>query len=125
MENVYPLKHECYKIIGSCMEVHRVLGPGLLEAVYHEALSIELTNGKIPYSQEVELHINYKGEVLAKKYKADFICFDEVIVELKAVKELDDIHTAQLINYLKITEKKVGLLVNFGSESLEFKRLIN
>lgn len=98
MKEVYPLKHECYNIIGCCMEVHRVLGSGLLEAVYQEALSIELGNKNIPFAQEVELQIDYKGEILTKKYKADLICYDEVIVELKAVKELDDVHYAQLIN---------------------------
>ncbi|MCT4589789.1 MAG: GxxExxY protein [Carboxylicivirga sp.] len=125
MKEAFLLKHECCKIIGSCMEVHRVLGPGLLEAVYQEALSIEFRDNKIPFNQEVELQINYKGNILAKKYKADFICFDEVIVEIKAVKEFDEIHLTQLINYLKITRKKIGLLVNFGSESLDFKRVIN
>ncbi len=107
------------------MEVHKYLGPGLLEAVYQEALAMELKQNKIPFAQEVELQIDYKGVILNKKYKADLICFNEIIVELKAVKELDDIHYSQLINYLKITNKKVGLLINFGSESLEFKRFIN
>ncbi|MCU4164197.1 GxxExxY protein [Carboxylicivirga caseinilyticus] len=118
-------KRECYRIIGCCMEVHKYLGPGLLEAVYQEALAMELKQNKIPFAQEVELQIDYKGVILNKKYKADLICFNEIIVELKAVKELDDIHYSQLINYLKITNKKVGLLINFGSESLEFKRFIN
>lgn len=118
-------RQECYKIIGCCMEVHNELGSGLLEAVYQEALAFELTSKKIPFIQEKELVINYKGQVLNKKYYADFLCFDKIVVELKAVSELNDVHFAQILNYLKITGMRLGLLVNFGEESLEYKRIIN
>ena len=107
------------------MEVHRVLGSGLLEAVYQEALAIEFESQKIQYVQEQELVIEYKGRTLDKKYRADFICFDEIIIELKAVSELTDVHLAQTINYLKITGNKLALLINFGCESLEYKRVVN
>lgn len=118
-------KQECYKIIGCCMEVHNELGSGLLEAVYQEALAIELKNKEIPIIQEKELTIMYKRKVLNKKYYADFICYYKIIVELKAVSELNEVHFAQILNYLKITGKRLGLLVNFGEESLEYKRIIN
>ncbi|BAX78625.1 GxxExxY protein [Labilibaculum antarcticum] len=124
MKQDYILKKECYKIIGSCMEVHSELGCGFLEAVYQEALEIELVEKEIDFEREVELGIVYKGNQLDKKYYADFLCFDEVIVELKAVKTLDDIHTAQVLNYLKATGKRVGLLINFGATSLQYKRFI-
>ncbi len=107
------------------MEVHSVLGGGMLEAIYQEALAIELSNRRIPFKREEELIVNYKGMELNKRYKADFICFDEVIIELKAVAKLTDEHMAQVINYLKITGKKLALLVNFGKGSLEYKRVIN
>lgn len=125
MSGEFLYKQECYDIIGCCMEVHSVLGPGLLEAVYQEALSIELANQEIPFIKEKELEVTYKDQVLDKKYIADFICFDEIIIELKAVKELNEVHFAQLLNYLKITDKRLGLLVNFGSDRLEYKRIIN
>jgi len=120
-----PDKEKTYKIIGCCMEVHSVLGGGMLEAIYQGALAIELTNKGIPFKKEKELSVTYKGVQLEKKYKADFICYDEIIVELKAVSELTEVHMAQVINYLKITGKKLALLVNFGKESLEYKRIIN
>ena len=117
-------KSECYKIIGCCMDVHSNLGCGFLEAVYQEALELELIRNLIPYELESQIDIHYRGVVLDKKYYADFICYDEIILELKAVKCIEDIHVAQLINYLKATRKKVGYLINFGSKSLEYKRFI-
>lgn len=125
MPGKFLYKQECYDIIGCCMEVHSILGPGLLEAVYQEALSIELRNQEIPFMKEKELEVTYKDQVLNKKYIADFVCFDEIIIELKAVKELNEVHMAQTLNYLKITDKRLGLLVNFGSDRLEYKRIIN
>lgn len=106
------------------MTVHTELGCGFLEAVYQEALEIEFVKADIDHRREYQIEINYKGIVLDKKYFADFLCCDAIIVELKAVKSLDDNHTAQLMNYLKATDKKVGLLVNFGAKSLEYKRII-
>ena len=107
------------------MAVHNELGCGFLEAVYQEALEEEFKIRNIPYLREVEISIAYKGKVLNKKYVADFICYDNVVVELKALIELNSIHKAQLINYLKITGNDLGLLINFGKQSLETKRVIN
>jgi len=113
-----------YSIIGAAMEVHRNLGNGFLEAVYQEALEKEFKLRNIPYVREHTIHIRYKGEVLSKYYIADFICYESVIIELKAVSELTKSHEAQLLNYLKATGIKKGLLINFGSTSLQTKRKV-
>lgn len=115
---------ECYKIIGAAMMVHKELGAGFLEDVYQEALELEFQERGIPYEREVTLHIAYKGKHLKKFYKADFICYGKIIVELKALSELTGEHEAQTINYLKATGHKVGLLINFGEHSLKYKRLV-
>lgn len=117
-------KEESYKIIGAAMAVHRELGPGFLESVYQEALELEFQDKKVPYQREVSLTITYKGKALLKEYVADFVCFNKIIVELKAVKELDPIHEAQVFNYLKATGFKLGLLINFGEASLVYKRIV-
>ncbi len=117
-------KDESYKIIGACMKVHNELGCGFLEAVYHEALAIELKNQNIPFTQKQQLNIIYRGQTLNKHYEADFICYNEIIVEIKATSSLSSTDEAQVINYLKATNKKLGLLINFGTESLEHKRLV-
>jgi len=117
-------KDESYKIIGACMEVHRTLGCGFLEAVYQEALSIEFEKRNIPFVREKMLEIIYKGIILEKEYVADFICYDKIIIETKAVNQIQSEHIAQTLNYLKITEFKLGLLVNFGAKSLETKRIV-
>ena len=114
-----------YAIIGAAMEVHRELGPGFLEAVYQEALTIELSVRGIPFQREVELPIAYKGKTLQTAYRADFICYDEVVIELKSIKQLGVIEEAQLLNYLKATGYQVGLLINFGAASLETRRFVN
>ena len=124
MNNDILYREECYKIIGACMEVHKELGPGFLEPVYQEALSLEFYVQGIHFEKEKDIHIVYKGKTLDKCYKADFLCFDKIIVELKALSELSNDHIAQLLNYLKATKLRVGLLVNFGSPSLVYKRLI-
>jgi len=116
-------KEETYRIIGAAMEVHSTLGSGFLEAVYQEALAMEFERKGIPFKQEEKLKIKYKDQILSKYYEADFICYDKIIVETKAIKELSGIDEAQVINYLKATGLKIGLLINFGSESLEHKRL--
>ena len=117
-------EQETYKIIGAAMEVHSNLGSGFLEAVYQEAFAIELEKRNIQFKQEEKLKIKYKDQVLSKYYEADFICYDKIIVETKAIKELSGIDEAQVINYLKATGLKIGLLINFGAESLEHKRLL-
>ena len=114
-----------YAIIGAAMEVHRELGSGFLEAVYHEALAIEMTSRNIQFIHEVELPVIYKGQQLATSYRADFICFDKVIVEIKALRELSTLQEAQILNYLKASVLGVGLLINFGAESLQHKRFVN
>ncbi len=110
-------------IIGAAMEVHRVLGHGFLEAVYEQALAIEFDDRGIPYERQRQLVVSYKKHV-AGNYVADFIVDDKVIVELKAVKKLTEVHKAQLINYLKSTHIRLGLLFNFGEPSLKFTRRI-
>ena len=121
MDLIY--EKETYKIIGAAMEVHSRLGSGFLEAVYQEALAIEFVKRSIPYIKEAKLEITYKERTLQKYYQADFICYDKIIVETKAQKELTGIDEAQVINYLKATGLKIGLLINFGAESLDHKRL--
>jgi len=117
-------KLETYKIIGAAMEVHKELGCGFLEAVYQEALELEFQYQKIPYQREAKLDIYYKEQLLEKYYVADFICYDKVIVELKALSALASEHEAQLLNQLKSTKLKIGLLINFGRQSLEHKRMV-
>lgn len=117
-------KDEVYKIIGAAMVVHKELGCGFLEAVYQEALSLELEEQKIPFEQEKEIEIYYKDLLLNKKYRADFVCYDKIIIEIKALSSLTSEHESQLLNYLKASETKVGLLINFGSKSLQYKRMI-
>lgn len=117
-------KDECYNIIGCAMDVHNELGYGFLEAVYQEALSIVFTEKKIPFVREKILDITFRGKTLDKKYVADFICFDDIIVELKASEGLTDVDLAQVLNYLKATGKKMGLLLNFGTPRLQTKRVI-
>ena len=106
------------------MEVHRQLGCGFLEPVYQQALVIEFTARSIPFRREMKLPIDYKGQRLSVEYRPDFICFDSLIVELKALARLSGTEEAQVINYLKISGYEVGLLLNFGARSLEHRRLV-
>ncbi len=117
-------KEEVYQIVGAAMEVHKELGCGFLEAVYQEALAIEFEERKIPFEEEKEIEIFYKDLRLDKKYRADFFCFNKIIVEVKALSGLAPEHESQLLNYLKATEEKVGVLLNFGTSSLQYKRMV-
>ena len=119
-------KEESYKIIGACFEVYKEKGNGFLEAVYQECLSIEFTEQDVPFVEKPRLRLDYKGRELRQTYEPDFLCFEEIIVEIKAVKQLADEHRAQVINYLKATGKQLGLLVNFGHyPKIEHERFVN
>ena len=111
------------KIINACLEVHNELKNGFLEPVYQEALECEFNIQGIPYEREKKLNIMYKGTKLNKEYFADFYCYDNIIVELKAVSKLGNEHKAQVINYLKAVNKEIGLLINFGKSSLQWERI--
>lgn len=118
-------KDEVYAIVGAAMDVYNDLGPGFLENVYQEAMEIEVSARKIPSKALQEIHIKYKGRPLKKFYIADLICYDKIIVEIKAMDKLTLKEEGQLINYLKATGMKVGVLINFGHyPSLEWKRLV-
>lgn len=118
-------KDEVYSIIGAAMEVHKELGQGFLESVYQETLSIELKKRNIPFSKETKLNILYKGIDINKFFISDFVCYNKIIVELKALSGIAPEHEAQVINYLKATNYRLGLIINFGSKSLQYKRIIN
>ena len=119
-------KEETYKIRGAIYYVYSVLGDGFLEAVYQEALEIEFQRRGIPYEREKELEIVYDGVVLQKKYVADFVCYGKIIIELKAISELEDSNRGQIRNYLKATNFRLGLLVNFGCPyGVEIERRLN
>ncbi len=105
---------ESYAIRGAIFEVYRVLGSGFLEAVYQESLQIEFSRRQIPFKAQVELPLVYKDQPLLQIYRADFICFEKIIVEIKAIKDIGDEHRAQVFNYLKATNYRLGLLVNFS-----------
>ncbi|GGA64292.1 hypothetical protein GCM10008015_01490 [Flavobacterium palustre] len=123
MENFY-LKEETYRIIGICMEVHKILGKGHSEKVYGDALEYEFQKNEIPYSREVKYNIEYKEIILPTYYYADFVVFEEIILELKAIKELTSSEVKQTLNYLAASKNKIGLLANFGEDSLKHKRII-
>ena len=125
MDEKIIFKEESNKIIGICMIIYSTLGNGFLEAVYSEVLEKEFVKNNIPYQREVKLDLFFNGEKLDKKYKADFICFDNIILEIKAVSFIHENFTKQTLNYLKATDKKLGLLINFGEKSLKYKRIIN
>ena len=113
-----------FAVIGAAMEVHKHLGCGFLEPVYQEALALEFTRRNIPFRSEIKLPVYYKGQLLATNYCADFICFDSVVVELKALAHMSGTEEAQVINYLKATAYEIGLLLNFGGRSRQHRRLV-
>jgi len=118
-------KEEAYETVGICMEVHNELGPDLLEIVYKEAIEWELDNRFIHYEREKEFHVYYKKHLLRKKFNADFIVYDKIILEIKARESISNEDIAQTINYLKLSGCQLGLIVNFGRSKLEVKRLVN
>jgi len=122
MDLIYP--EEAYQLVGLAMRVHRELGCGFLEPVYQEAFEILLRRNAVPFEREKLLPIYFMGEKLKKEYYADFVCFDKIIVEFKAVSELTAVHEAQVMNYLKAAHFKLGLLFNFGQTSLVHRRIV-
>lgn len=125
LDNKILYQEESFKIIGACMKVHRSLGAGFLEAVYEEALEKEFLIQDIPFKRQLKLELYYDKEKLNKFYRADFVCYDAIVLEIKAVSQIPDIFYAQLKNYLKCTNMELGMLINFGTLSLTYKRIIN
>jgi len=117
-------KEEFYKIIGICMEVHRNLGRGFLEIVYKDAMEYEFKLANISYKREKEYKINYKGTILPHKFFADFVVYDDIILEVKAVNAIADEFIKLMLNYLATSKCKLGIIVNFGEDSLKYKRLV-
>ncbi len=122
-DNGLLFKNESFSIIGAALEVHKVLGCGFIEVVYQEALEEEFKKRNIPFEREKELLINYKGKQLSKTFRADFICYNRIIIELKAVSQFTDDHYAQLYSYLKASNLPLGILINFGKANLDYYRL--
>ncbi len=123
-EQDYPLQEESYEIIGICMEVHRVLGRGLLEVVYKDALEYEFKQNNVTYEREKKYEVNYKGIILPHHYFADFVIYDSIILEVKAQKNIVEEHYSYVINYLALSDCKLGLIINFGEKSLVTKRVV-
>ena len=123
MENFY-LKEETYTIIGLCMEVHKILGKGHSEVVYKDALEHEFKLNSIPFEREKKYEIEYKDIVLPRKYVADFVVYDEIILEAKAIECFSNSNIKQTLNYLAASKNQLGLLVNFGEDSLKYRRII-
>jgi GxxExxY protein len=118
-------KEESFTIIGACMKVHGSLGAGFLEAVYEEALEREFQTLKIPFKRQVKLDLYYDNQKLKKQYRADFVCYDAIILEIKAEPQIPVTFYMQVQNYLKCTNMELGMLINFGTPSLTYKRMIN
>ena len=117
-------RDETHQLIGLCMEVHRELGKGHDEVIYKDALVVELSRGSIPFEREKKFEIAYKGVLLAHPYYADFVIWEKIVFEAKAVEALTDSHVKQVLNYLAASKLRLGLLVNFGADSLEWKRVV-
>ncbi len=120
----FSLSKETYEIIGLCMEIHRILGKGFSEVVYKDALEYECRSQNIPYSREKIFKVNYKGHFLPHYFTADFIVYEDIIIEIKAQKGLVDENVSQILNYLKVSKCPLGLLFNFGDDALRFKRYV-
>ena len=126
MSEEFPLKDETYRILGACFEIYNEMGRGFLEPVYQECLELELRLQEIPFESQVTLELEYKGHKPDKRYQPDLICFESVVVEIKATSSLSIDHEAQLLNYMNAGAFEVGLLVNFGHyPKLEYTRLVN
>ena len=126
MDEKILFKEESYKIVGACFEVYKEIGSGFLEAVYQECLAMEFRDRGIPFVEQPKLKLTYKTQQMKQVYQPDFVCFDQIIVEIKAVKTLTDEHRAQTINYLKATHNPLGLLINFGHyPKIEHERYLN
>ncbi|MBQ9361994.1 MAG: GxxExxY protein [Bacteroidaceae bacterium] len=123
MDEHYIYGKESYRIVGAAMEVHKVLGCGFTEPIYQEALEKELQLQKIPYEREKIFNVTYKGMNLAKTFRVDFVCFNKIIVELKAVSDFSNEHYSQVYNYLKASGLQLGILFNFGNSSLQYERI--
>jgi GxxExxY protein len=123
IKNEYPESELTGKIIGCAMEVHKILGNGFQEVIYQRALAIEMANEKLEFSREHEMDIIYKGEIIGGR-RVDFFIEGKIMLEIKAVAHLEDVHLAQAINYLEAYGIKIGLLINFGNTSLQFKRVM-
>ena len=117
-------REETHRLIGLCMEIHRELGKGHDEVIYKDALVVELSRASLPFDREKKYEITYKGVLLPHHYFADFVVWDKIIFEAKAIEKLTDSHVKQVLNYLAASKLRVGLLVNFGADSLEWKRII-
>lgn len=117
-------KEESFRIIGKCFDVYNILGGGLLEVVYKDALEYEFKSAGIPFTREKEYKIHYKDITLPHTFYADFVVMDKIILEVKSIASFAAVHTAQLLNYLAISNMKLGLLVNFGPEKVEYKRVV-
>lgn len=124
MDSQIIYKEEAFKIIGCCLEVHKELGKGFNEVIYKDALEIEFQIKDIEYKREKEYDIAYKGHILPRKYYADFVLMDKIILEIKAIEMLTDSNIKQIWNYLATSKLRLGLLVNFGEDSLKYKRII-
>ncbi|MBI3501866.1 MAG: GxxExxY protein [Bacteroidetes bacterium] len=120
----YPMQEDSFEIIGLCMEVHKVLGRGLSEIVYKDAIEFELRNKNISFERERKYEVEYKGTILPHYYFADFVIDEKIILEVKAQEGVLEDHYRQVINYLAVSKLKLGLLINFGENSLKFKRVI-
>lgn len=117
-------KDEVFQLVGLCMEIHRELGKGHDEVIYKDALVVELQRAQIPFSRELKYEISYKSVILPHHYRADFVIWNKILVKAKAVERLTDAHVKQVINYLAASKLEAGLLVNFGADSLEWKRVV-
>ena len=125
MDSKIIYKEESYAIIGACFNVYKEMGNGFLEAVYQECLEMELSEKKIPFETQKNLQLKYRDQILKQTYKPDFLCYNKIIVEIKALSKIMDEHRAQILNYLNGAGFKLGLLVNFGHHSkLEYERFI-